>query len=174
VEETGAAQFYRDSRITPIYEGTNGIQALDLVLRKLPMNEGAVVFGYLDEVGALDAQLAAAGEALVPVREELASALATVRTATEWLNSQDDVQARMAGATPYQDMLGTLAGGYYLARQALAALPDAPTDSWRAAKVATAVFYAKNLLPTVHGLAGAVMAGADVLYSIDDTQIGAT
>jgi hypothetical protein len=97
-----------------------------------------------------------------------------VRTATNWLNSQDDVSARMAGATPYQDMLGTLAGGYYLARQALAALPGASEDAWLAAKVATATFYAKNLLPGVHGLAAAVSAGADILFSVEDDQIGAT
>ena len=174
VEESGAAQFYRDSRITPIYEGTNGIQALDLVMRKLPMNDGAVVTAYLDEIGALDAALESAGEALLEVRSGLANALVTVRTATDWLNAQDDVAARMAGATPYQDMLGTLAGGYYLARQALAALPGADSDPWLGAKVATATFYAKNLLPTVHGLAAAVTAGADVLFAVDDAHIGAT
>jgi len=174
VEESGAAQFYRDSRITPIYEGTNGIQALDLVMRKLPMNDGAVVTAYLDEIGSLDAALEAAGEPLADVRSGLASALATVRTATTWLNSQDDVAARMAGATPYLDMLGTLAGGYYLARQALAALPGAADDAWLSAKVSTATFYAKNLLPTVHGLSEAVTAGADVLFSIDDSHIGAS
>ena len=174
VEESGAAQFYRDSRITPIYEGTNGIQALDLVMRKLPMNDGAVVTAYLDEIGALDAALESAGEPLFEVRTGLANALVTVRSATDWLNAQDDVAARMAGATPYQDMLGTLAGGYYLARQALAALPGAASDPWLAAKVATATFYAKNLLPTVHGLAAAVTAGADVLFAVDDAHIGAT
>ncbi len=173
VEETGAAQFYRDARITPIYEGTNGIQGLDLVMRKLPMGEGAVITGYLDEIGALDADLAAAGPALIEVREGLTGALSTVRKATEWLNGQDDVLARMAGATAYQDMLGTLAGGYYLARQALAALPQMESDPWMAAKVATATFYAKNLLPTVHGLADAVTAGADLLFAVDDAQIGA-
>ena len=174
VEEAGAAQFYRDARITPIYEGTNGIQALDLVMRKLPMGEGAVVTGYLDEIAALDGDLAAAGPALSDVREGLTGALSTVRKATEWLNGQDDVRARMAGATPYQDMLGTLAGGYYLARQALAALPHAPDDPWMAAKVSTATFYAKNLLPTVHGLADSVTAGSDLLFSVDDAHIGAS
>ena len=174
IEESGAAQFYRDSRITPIYEGTNGIQALDLVMRKLPMNDGAVIGSYLDEIAALDSDLAEAGEPLADVRAELADALSAVRTATDWLNSQDDVSARMAGASPYQDLLGTLAGGYYLARHAMAALPGASDDAWLAAKVATATFYAKNLLPGVHGLAAAVAAGADILFSVEDAQIGAT
>ena len=71
-------------------------------------------------------------------------------------------------------MLGTLAGGYYLARQALAALPNAAEDAWLATKVATARFYATNLLPKVHGLADSVTAGAGVMYAIDDSQIGAS
>jgi hypothetical protein len=173
IEETGAAQFYRDARITPIYEGTNGIQALDLVMRKLPMRDGAVINGYLDEIAALDAALEEAGDEVVDLRTELASAVAVVREATEWLNSADDTAARMAGATPYQEMLGTLAGAYYLARQALAALPRAGSDPWMAGKVATARFYAVNLLPKVNGLADGVVSGADLLYAVDDTLIGA-
>ncbi|MGI9643438.1 MAG: acyl-CoA dehydrogenase C-terminal domain-containing protein, partial [Acidimicrobiia bacterium] len=146
----------------------------DLVMRKLPMNNGAVVEAYLDEIGALDAELEAAGAPLADVRSGLAAALTTVRTATTWLNTREDVSERMAGATPYQDMLGTLAGGYYLARQAVAALPGASDDTWLAAKVSTATFYARNILPTVHGLADAVTAGADILFSIDDAHIGAS
>ena len=174
VEETGAAQFYRDARITPIYEGTNGIQAIDLVMRKLPMGGGSVIDGYLTEIDALVADLDAAGDAVADIRQELASAVGTVRKSTEWLNDAEDVNDRLAGATPYQEMLGTLAGGYYLARQALAALPNAAEDAWLATKVATARFYATNLLPKVHGLADSVTAGAGVMYAIDDSQIGAS
>ncbi len=173
VEETGAAQFYRDARITPIYEGTNGIQAIDLVMRKLPMREGAVVTAYLDEIAALDGPLAAAGDDLAGLRRELTSALSAVRSSTEWLIASDDVEARLAGATPYLEMIGTLAGGYYLARQALAALEAAPDDPWLAAKVATARFYMRTILPRVHGLADAVVAGSDVLFAIPDEMIGA-
>ncbi len=173
IEESGAAQFYRDARIAPIYEGTNGIQALDLVMRKLPMDDGSVIDGYLAEIEALDEQLADQGDALADVREQLASAVATVRAATDYLNSSDDVLARMAGATPYQEMLGTLAGGYYLARQGIAALPNAEDDPWMASKVATARFYAVNLLPKVHGLLPAATDGADLLFAVDDGHIGA-
>jgi alkylation response protein AidB-like acyl-CoA dehydrogenase len=173
IEESGAAQFYRDVRITPIYEGTNGIQALDLVMRKLPMDDGSVISGYLDEITALDRLLEEGGDELGDVRTRLAAAVACVRQATEWLNSCDDVQARMAGASPYQEMLGTLAGGYYLARQALAALPEADSDAWLAAKVSTARFYAVNLLPRVHGLLAGVTDGPDLLFAIDDAYIGA-
>jgi alkylation response protein AidB-like acyl-CoA dehydrogenase len=172
VEETGAAQFYRDARITPIYEGTNGIQALDLVMRKLPMNDGAVIGGYLDEIAALDSRLAAAGRDVEDLREELARAVASVRKASDWLNGTDDVSARMSGATPYQEMLGTLAGGYYLARQALAALEAGTDDPWMAGKVTTARFYAVNILPKVHGLLDSVTAGSELLFAIDDDLIG--
>ena len=174
VEETGAAQYYRDARITPIYEGTNGIQALDLVMRKLPMNDGATIVAYLDEIAALDERLAAAGAPVEDLRAELARATSTVRKATEWLNGSDDAQARMSGATPYLDMLGTLAGGYYLARQAIAAIDAGIEDPWMAGKVATARFYAVNTLPRVHGLLEAVTSGPDLLFAIDDDLIGAS
>ena len=82
IEETGIAQHYRDIRIAPIYEGTNGIQAADLVGRKLPVRGGASVLEYLDEIGALDAELATAGEAFASIRTGLAAQLATLRSAT--------------------------------------------------------------------------------------------
>jgi alkylation response protein AidB-like acyl-CoA dehydrogenase len=173
IEESGAPQFYRDARITPIYEGTNGIQALDLVMRKLPMGNGSVIDRYLMEIEALSGQLAEAGQDVHDINEHLSTAAATVRSATEFLNSTQDVVARMAGATPYQEMLGTLAGGYYLARQALIALPTANKDAWMASKVATARFYAVNLLPKVHGLLPAVTGGSELLFAVDDVHIGA-
>ena len=172
IEETGAAQFYRDARITPIYEGTNGIQAIDLVMRKLPMRNGQVVGDYLDEVDSLIAALAAAG--LDGIGSPLARATVAVRKATDTLLATDDPQTRLAGATPYLEMLGTLCGGYYLARQALAAAPMADNDPWMAAKVATAEFYANNLLGKVHGLTDAAVGGDDLLFAVGDDLIGAS
>jgi hypothetical protein len=174
IEETGAAQYYRDARITPIYEGTNGIQAIDLVMRKLPMRDGAVVTAYLDEIAALDAPLADAGGELADLRAALSSALTAVRTATDWLAACDDVEARLAGATPYLEMIGTLAGGYYLAKGALAGIDRAPEDPWMAAKVSTARFYMRTIVPRVHGLADAVVAGSEVLFALPDELIGAS
>lgn len=171
IEETGAAQHYRDARIMPIYEGTNGIQAIDLVMRKLPMADGAVLAGFLDEIGALDADLAALPE-LADIRAALGEALAVVRTTSEFITSLESPNDRMAGATPYLEMLGTLCGGYYLARQAVAALPRAGDDPWMAAKVATAQFYATNLLSKVHGLAAPSMSGDRLLYAIGDDLLG--
>ena len=80
----------------------------------------------------------------------------------------------MAGATPYLEMFGTLCGGYYLARQAVVAHRDANGDPWMAAKVATARFYATNLLGKVHGLAGAATSGDSLLYAIADDLMGAS
>jgi alkylation response protein AidB-like acyl-CoA dehydrogenase len=172
IEETGAAQLYRDARITPIYEGTNGIQAIDLVMRKLPMEGGDVVRRYLDEIDALDESLAS-NERLLAIREPLLAATAAVRKTTENLLAADDPNVRLAGATPYLDMLGTLTGGYYLARQAVAAAPTADEDPWMQAKVATAVFYATNLLGKVHGLVDAAIGGDAVLFAVGDEHIGA-
>ena len=170
IEESGAPQFYRDARITPIYEGTNGIQALDLVMRKLPMQGGAIINGYLDEIDALAVKLAATDD-LSDIARALSHALAAVRGATTFLLEADPGDA-MAGATSYQEMLGTLAGGYYLALQARAAIDGAQDDPWLAAKVSTARFYAVTILPLVSGMAGAATSGSNVLFAIDESLIG--
>ena len=170
IEESGAPQFYRDARITPIYEGTNGIQALDLVMRKLPMQGGAVINGYLDEIDALAITLAGMDD-LADIASALSSALVAVRGATAFLLDADPGDA-MSGATPYQEMLGTLAGGFYLARQAEAAIGDSQNDPWLAAKVSTARFYAATILPLVTGMTGAVSAGSDIVFAVPDSFIG--
>jgi alkylation response protein AidB-like acyl-CoA dehydrogenase len=170
IEETGAAQHYRDARITPIYEGTNGIQAIDLVARKLPLDDGAVVDGYLSDIEHTVDQLEAFDD-LKDLRSELASAVAVVREATNFLNSAEDIEHRLAGATPYLEMLGTLAGGYYLTVQAIAAIPES-NDPWMASKVATARFYGLHILPKVHGLLPSVTAAPDVLFNVPDDLIG--
>ncbi len=175
VEETGAAQHWRDSRIAPIYEGTNGIQAIDLVLRKLPMDGGAVVHAYLDEMADLDADLAAAGDELAGIRTSLAEGVELLRNATEWLLTHDDVNDALAGASPYLRLFGTVAGGYYMARQALAALNHTGNGDaeFMAAKVATARFYCEQLLPQSFGLVPAVTSHAEVLFAIDPALLGA-
>jgi len=172
VEETGAAQHYRDSRITPIYEGTNGIQAIDLVQRKLPMSDGAVVGAYLDEIEGFDDALAAtADERLAAIRSRLAESLQHFRVATAWLLAQDDPNDALAGATPYLELFGVVAGGFYLARLALAAVDS--DDSWMQAKVDTAVFYAANILPRSAGLMPAATAGASTLFAVDTANLEA-
>jgi alkylation response protein AidB-like acyl-CoA dehydrogenase len=166
IEETGVAQHWRDSRITTIYEGTNGIQAMDLVGRKLPMKAGAVVMGLFDDVASLDARLARHGS-LDATRTALADALAATRSATQWIfEHASDQVAVLAGATPYLRMLSTLVGGQVMAESALAVLDGDVVDAeTREAKVATARFFCEQILPGVHGLSGAVTGDRDLLMS---------
>jgi alkylation response protein AidB-like acyl-CoA dehydrogenase len=173
VEETGVAQYYRDSRIAPIYEGTNGIQAMDLVGRKLPMRGGGVVNDFLDSIAALGDELVGAGDELASIRSELAAAGDQLRAATNWILSRGAANPNdaLAAATPYLQMFGLVTGGWFLARSALAAqqrLAEGRGDKeWLQEKIATARFYAEQLLPQAAGLAGAVTAGAAVLYEVD-------
>ena len=177
IEETGAAQFYRDCKITQIYEGTNGIQAMDLVGRKLPLRAGGV---YQDQVSRMQAtvdELAEAGEALAPIHREMVSALAALDEATNWILSEgmtDPVQA-LSAATPYQRLFSTVAAGWLMGVQALAAQkviagggPDADVAE---VKLVTGRFFAENLLPQVHGLVAPVKAGKADLFALDADQL---
>jgi alkylation response protein AidB-like acyl-CoA dehydrogenase len=173
VEETGVAQYFRDSRIAPIYEGTNGIQAIDLVTRKLPMRGGAVVKGHLAAMSALDDELAAAGDELAGMRARLAEGVAVLTEATDWLVARLATEPNdvLAGAGPYLHMFGLVTGGWLMARSALAArrllAAGAPDQEWLADKVATARFYAEQLLPQAGGLLRAATGGAALLYDVD-------
>jgi alkylation response protein AidB-like acyl-CoA dehydrogenase len=177
IEETGAAQHYRDAKITQIYEGTNGIQAMDLVGRKLPMRSGGV---YQDQVARMRAtieELAGAGEELAVVHRELAAAVDALEDATGWLLAEamaDPAQA-LSAATPYQRLFATTAAGWLMAVQGLAAkaLLDANgTDTGIAAvKLVTARFFAENLLPQVHGLVAPVKAGKTDLFALTAEQL---
>jgi 3-(methylthio)propanoyl-CoA dehydrogenase len=171
IEETGVAQHYRDIRIAAIYEGTNGIQALDLVGRKLPMRAGGVVADYLAGVEATAAELSGAGEGLATIGKRLAEAHASLKTTTDWLiaNGLADPANALAGATPYLRMFGIVTGGWLLARSAQAAqgLLDAGEGDpdFLRQKLVTARFYAEQLLPQAAGLAPAVSAGASDLQA---------
>ncbi len=171
IEETGSAQFFRDARIAPIYEGTNGIQAIDLVMRKLPMRAGEAVKDYLAEIEAIEPTLRSAG--FVEMADRLETARGQVAEATAYLLACDSPNDALAGATPYCRMFGLLACSYYLARQALVAAPAADEDDWMAAKVATAKFYATQLLPQAGGLLPSVMAGAEPLFAVDLAAVSA-
>jgi alkylation response protein AidB-like acyl-CoA dehydrogenase len=165
IEETGVAQHYRDARIAPIYEGTNGIQAIDLVGRKLPMRAGGAVNDFLQGIAATADEMVASSGDLPTIGKHLAEAHATLRQATDWLlaNGRVDPDNALAGATPYLRMCGIVAGGWLLARSAQAAVRA--LDAGRAdaeflrQKVITARFYAEQLLPQAAGLAPAVTAG---------------
>jgi len=169
IEETGAAQLLRDSRIAPIYEGTNGIQAIDLVTRKLPLDGGDAIRRLLGEMRTTADSLN--GENKV-IGERLAAALDTVDTATEHLLGAEPNDA-LAGATPYLEMLGTTLGGWMLGKGAAAAAegPDGFSPGFCQAKQATARFYAVHVLSTVPGLLGTVTAGADSIFAVDQAAL---
>jgi alkylation response protein AidB-like acyl-CoA dehydrogenase len=174
VEETGVAQYLRDSRISPIYEGTNGIQAIDLVIRKVPMRDGGVVADLLAEMEALDPELATAGPELAGMRPALANGVTALREATSWILSRGAAEPAdaLAGATPYLRLSGLVIGGWLMAQSALAAsrlLPDAdgPDEVFLREKIGTARFYTEQLLPQAVGLLPAVTAGAGPLSQVD-------
>jgi hypothetical protein len=165
IEETGVAQHYRDARITTIYEGTNGIQAMDLVGRKMGLKGGAVLSGLLDDIDALDAKLVKHPE-LVSLASELQSALKSVRGTTQWLQQNGTNQvAVLSGATPYLTQLSTLVGGYVMARSAHLAVHSEMSPDDISAKVATARFFCEQLLPVVHGLSSSITGDGDLLMS---------
>jgi len=159
IEETGAAQHYRDARIAAIYEGTNGIQAIDLVTRKLPMDGGKVVAAYINE---LRASVAAVKASNAPAFGETAARLSetadSLERATHWLLAQKSADAALAGATPYLRMFGYAAGGCMLADQALAALRDSGDG---AARIALTRFFAENIAVQAGSLERGVTEGAD-------------
>jgi hypothetical protein len=167
IEETGVAQHYRDVRIAAIYEGTNGIQAIDLVGRKLPMRDGAAVRELVDTMRSIDDELASVG--LDDLRNPLAQATDSFADAAEWLLKNRTNQADvLAGATPFLRMAGLAVGGWLLARCAVAAARELSAETggdrdWLDAKIATARFYVTQLLPAAVALLPAVTAGAAVL-----------
>jgi alkylation response protein AidB-like acyl-CoA dehydrogenase len=174
VEETGVAQYVRDSRIAPIYEGTNGIQAIDLVIRKVPMRGGGAVRGLLAQMEALDGELAPAGPELAGVRVALASGVSALREATDWIMSHGLAEPNdaLAGATPYLRLFGLVIGGWLLARSALAAsrlLPNAGGSDtvFLQDKIGTARFYTGQMLPQAASLLPAVTAGSGPLFQVD-------
>jgi hypothetical protein len=163
IEETGAAMLLRDARIAPIYEGTNGIQAIDLVTRKLPLEGGRHVHGYIGELRAIAIKVGASNR---PVFGETAArieqAIDALEEATSWLQAAM-VEGRgsdaLAGATPYQRLFGLTAGGCYLAKAALADEDDA--------RAALARFYAENLLGETAALTATVTGGAASLQAAE-------
>jgi 3-(methylthio)propanoyl-CoA dehydrogenase len=170
VEETGAAQHYRDARIAPIYEGTNGIQALDLITRKLPLAGGEPVKELIATMRAVERDLAAR-PALQALRQPLLAGIDALEQGSQWMLGAIGRDARLAagGATPYLNLFGTVAGGWLLAAQALAASGLDPADGQAAQKIASAQFYAAQILPQASGWLAAATEGADALAAIPDS-----
>ena len=167
IEETGAAQHYRDARILPIYEGTNGIQALDLLTRKLLRDRGAAMKALIAE---LRQGLPPAGgpAEIAALRPPLATAIETLERATGWLldDGAKSISKGAAGASPYLALCGSVLGGWLLARSAEQARQEGGT--FAAAKLKTARFYAENLLGETAALASAVVRGGDAVLAFSD------
>ena len=173
IEETGAAQYLRDARITTIYEGTTGIQANDLIGRKVGAEQGATALALIADMRALDAPLAAAGETHAAMRASLMQAVDGLEAATRWLVDHygAEPEAAAAVAVPYLKLFGTVAGGWLMARAALVAreragAPGADRE-FLAAKQASARFYLEHLLPQAGALARTVTHGAASTLALD-------
>jgi acyl-CoA dehydrogenase len=174
IEETGAAQHYRDARIATIYEGTNGIQAIDLVTRKLPLSGGAAARGFLEELrGTVAAVRAVNDPALGTTAERLSEAIESLARATDWLLAQLEArpQAALAGASPYLRLFGVTAGGCALAEEALAAArSDAGNDATGRSGIAR--FFAEHLAVASGGLEREVTGGADAILAAQAALAG--
>jgi len=177
IEETGAAQHLRDARITTIYEGTTGIQANDLIGRKIAREGGATVKGWLEQLAQFDAELAkSASPDLARMRSTLAAGSAAVGEAVDWLLATfgKDVRAASAGAVPFLRLMGVVAGGWQMARAALAAEKKLAAgegeQAFYKAKIATARFYADHVLVQAPALRDTVLNGGAGAMALDEDQ----
>ncbi len=168
IEETGAAQHYRDARILPIYEGTTAIQANDLLGRKVMRDNGETARRLATMIAQTEAQLAGGDATAQAIGTSLAHARGTFEAALDWLleNSRKDIDAAFAGSVPFLMLSGTLAAGWMLAKGALAAQTarDAGQDSaFLTQKIATALFYAQHILPECATEQTRILHGAQCL-----------
>jgi len=176
VEETGAAQHLRDARITTIYEGTTGIQAGDLVGRKLTMDNGSAMGALIGEMREVERQLGGADNVDFPaIRENLTIGIEALEQATQWVRQTigQDPNAALAASVNYMMLTGYVCGGWQLARAALAArarLRAGADEDFYRAKIATARFYAEQILPKATALLAAVKSGASTTLMLDEAQ----
>ena len=162
IEETGAAQFYRDARIAPIYEGTNGIQAADLVGRKMSMDNGTALDGLIADIAA---DATTGGDET----QGLAQLTALVANVVQWMRSAS-VDDKLAGSYPLLTMLSVATCGWLMAKEAAAArtaLENDPGNDFLKAKLVTTRFYLDRIVPEAMGLASQAVGGADLLYAMD-------
>lgn len=173
IEETGAAQHYRDARITAIYEGTNGIQAIDLVTRKLAANGGTAVWALLEELSATVKQVEASNDpGFGTTGTKLRDALGALTRTSKWLlervaSAPNDA---LAGATPYLQQFGATLGGCLLASEALAAKAEGNAEAAR--YVALARFFAENITVQAEALERTVTESAESVAAADAVLLG--
>ncbi|HYH19855.1 MAG TPA: acyl-CoA dehydrogenase, partial [Azospirillum sp.] len=178
IEETGAAQHYRDARITPIYEGTNGIHGNDLTFRKVGRDGGEAARAFIEEMRATVTELEAApGDDIEAIRTNLAAGLDALDQATAWMVTRQkdgDPHAAAAGAVNYLRLWGTVAGGWMMARAAAKALEGMRQPGSNAAfleaKLVTARFYAEQILPGAQGLLIPILTAKRTVMALAEDQ----
>lgn len=175
IEETGAAQHMRDARVLGIYEGTNGIQANDLVFRKMARDDGVAFQNLLDEMNHFMPELKAqVGDDCASIYKHLVAAIGALEKSGAWIIKQakEDILTAAASAAPFLRLMGNTLGGYYLAKSAVLAQQDLAHHSgdavFFAAKIMTARFYAEHVLPQCSALAVTVTEGGVVVNSVPD------
>ena len=177
IEETGAAQHYRDAKILTIYEGTTAIQANDLVGRKTVRDGGAVAKGILAQLRTTEAQLAAAaGADFAAMHRQLAEGSKALEAVVEYVaaNMKADIKGVFAGSVPYLKLAGIVLGGWQMARAALIAQQKfdagAGDASFYQAKIATARFFADHILSQASGLRTAIVDGSAGVLALSEDQ----
>jgi len=173
IEETGAAQYLRDARITTIYEGTTGIQAMDLVGRKIAREAGATAKAWLASLKTLDAELAKSGNADVKaLRGQLSQGAQAVADCINFIVESKDPRGTFAGAVPFLKLMGIVAGGWQMARAALAAEKKMGSGDkpFLEAKIATARFYGDHVLVQAGALRDTVVKGSATVMSLTEDQ----
>ncbi len=175
VEETGAAQYLRDARITTIYEGTTGIQAMDLVGRKIAREGGATAKEWIAQLKQFEAQLSKSNnENLVALRSQFAAGVQALADCVEFIvaSSAKDPRPAFAGAVPFLKLMGIVAGGWQMGRAALAAERTLQSGdrSFLEAKIATARFYADHVLVQAPALRNTVVNGAAGVMALSEDQ----
>ena len=178
VEETGAAQYLRDARITTLYEGTTGIQANDLMGRKIAYEKGATAQIFIAHMRTLDADLAkAAGHpALAIIRRNLNEGIDALSASVDWMveTYPHNVKAASAGAVPLLMLFGTVAGGWLMAKAALISRirldENAENFDFYRSKLTTARYYAEHILPMAQTFRTQIVAGADSVLELEELQ----
>lgn len=174
IEETGAAQHFRDARITSIYEGTNGIQAQDLVGRKIIRDDGKAVRELIGEIRQTTAGLSDADAGQAVIKRALDDATGKLAQATDWLlgNYRDDPDAPGSAAINYLMLMGYVCGGWQMARAAMIAAQKSASsdDGFYRSKIVTARFYAEHYLPRTAGHFSAIRAGSGSIMALDEGQ----
>jgi alkylation response protein AidB-like acyl-CoA dehydrogenase len=176
IEETGAAQYMRDARITTIYEGTTGIQANDLMGRKIAREGGATIKAVLGTMQQTRSELAQqAGAEFAAIAAALGRGIEALQQATDYIvaNYSSDVRAVAAGAVPFLRLMGVVSGGWMMARAALAAqgrIAGGDADPFYLAKIATAHFYADHVMAAAAGLAQEVVQGGASALKLDEAM----